>query len=198
MRLIRELWAYRGFISSSVKREFESKYQEIRSFGLRGTWINPLATILFILWIFGLKSCVQAPGVDNTFGYSIFFAPAFSPGVVLRDHEAGRKRCSIEHAESFAELRFRASATTPWWLLMLCLKFYHYFFRCSPFSVNQRAVFLVAYLALFPLLVLLVAFFRSRLGLGMVLGVLQSVFFPDVGQEAFGITSTHCHVSGSG
>jgi len=52
-----------------------------------------------------------------------------------------------------------------------------------------RAVFLVsAYFALFPLLVLLVAFFDR---LGQVLGVLN-VFFPGVGQ-AFGY---HCSRSG--
>ena len=73
--LLRPLWAYRGFIIGSVKREFQSKYRN-SLLGAAWTIINPLAMIIVYTVIFSQIMKAKLPGVDTTFAYSIFSALA--------------------------------------------------------------------------------------------------------------------------
>ena len=71
MKLVEPLWAYRGFIFGSVKREFQSKYRN-SLLGASWTVINPLAMILVYTVIFAQIMRAKLPGVDSTFAYSIY------------------------------------------------------------------------------------------------------------------------------
>ena len=71
MNLLKPLWAYRGFILGSVKREFQSKYRN-SLLGASWTVINPLAMIVVYTVIFSQIMRAKLPGVDSTFAYSIY------------------------------------------------------------------------------------------------------------------------------
>jgi len=69
--MIVTLWHYRGFIAASVRRDFHARY---RASALGGLWavINPLAQILVFTAVLAGVMRARLPGVDTTFGYSIF------------------------------------------------------------------------------------------------------------------------------
>ena len=69
--VLSNIWQYRGFISGSVKREFQSKYRN-SLLGAAWTVINPLAMILIYTVIFSQVMRARLPGVDSTFAYSIY------------------------------------------------------------------------------------------------------------------------------
>ena len=70
MVLLRALWAYRGFILGSVKREFQSRYQN-SVLGAAWTVLNPLAMIVVYTAIFSQVMKARLPGVEGSFAYSI-------------------------------------------------------------------------------------------------------------------------------
>ncbi|MCT0245525.1 MULTISPECIES: ABC transporter permease [unclassified Synechococcus] len=182
--MIRELWAYRGFISSSVKREFESKYKN-SIFGFAWNVVNPLATILVYTVIFAQIMRTRLPGVDNTFGYSIFLCAGVLSWGLFAEITSRSQTMFIEHANLLKKLRFPRICLPAVVVANALLNFTIIFSLFTVFLLISGSFPGSAYLALFPLLVLLVAF---STGLGMVLGVLN-VFFRDVGQ-AFGIIVT--------
>jgi lipopolysaccharide transport system permease protein len=69
--IVRALWAYRGFIVGSVKREFQSNY---RTSMLGAAWmlINPLAMIFVYTVIFSQIMQAKLPGIESAFAYSIY------------------------------------------------------------------------------------------------------------------------------
>ena len=71
IRLVKELYLYRGFITSCVKREFQSKYTN-SLFGFAWNIINPMSMIFVYTVIFSQVMRAKLPGVDSTFAYSIY------------------------------------------------------------------------------------------------------------------------------
>jgi lipopolysaccharide transport system permease protein len=69
--MLHALWAYRGFILGSVKREFQSKYRN-SLLGAAWTIINPVAMIIVYTVILSQIMKAKLPGVDMTFACSIF------------------------------------------------------------------------------------------------------------------------------
>ena len=69
--MLKPLWAYRGFIFGSVKREFESKYRN-SLLGAAWTVLNPLAMIIVYTVIFSQVMRTKLPGIDSAFAYSIY------------------------------------------------------------------------------------------------------------------------------
>lgn len=68
---LKALWNYRGFILGSVKREFQSKYTN-SMLGVGWTVIQPLTMIFVYTVIFSQLMRAKLPGVEGTFGYSIY------------------------------------------------------------------------------------------------------------------------------
>lgn len=181
---LRSIWAYRGFVLGSVKREFQSKYQNSL---LGATWnlIHPLAMILVYTVIFAQVMRVKLPGVSSTFGYSIYLCAGVLTWGLFAEVVIRLQNVFIDNANLLKKLSFPR----------LCLPLTVVVDSLLNFSIvfGLFTVFLCVsgdfpgwvYLALFPLIVLLVFF---ALGLGMVLGVIN-VFFRDVGQF-FGIFVT--------
>ena len=71
MAFVRALWAYRGFILGSVKREFQSRYQN-SVLGAAWTVLNPLAMIVVYTVVFSTVMRARLPGVVGSFAYSIY------------------------------------------------------------------------------------------------------------------------------
>lgn len=184
MRLIRELWACRGFISGCVRREFQSKYAN-SIFGFAWNVINPLATIVVYTVIFAQVMRTRLPGVDNTFAYSIFLCAGILTWGLFAEIATRSQTMFIENANLLKKMRFPRICLPAVVVANALLNFSIIFSLFTVFLLISDSFPGLAFLALFPLIGLLVAF---SAGLGIVLGVLN-VFFRDVGQ-AFGIIIT--------
>lgn len=184
MRLAKEIWSYRGFISGSVKREFQSKYAN-SIFGFTWNIINPLATILVYTIIFAKIMHSKLPGVENTFGYSIFLcAGVFSWGL-FTEITTRSQTMFIENANLLKKLRFPRICIPAVVVASALLNFVIVFGLFTCFLIISGNFPGITYFALLPPLALLSLF---SIGLGMILGILN-VFFRDVGQ-AYGIFVT--------
>lgn len=177
MSMLRALWAYRGFILGNVKREFQSKY---RNSLLGAAWnvINPLSMIIVYTVIFAQVMRAKLPGVDSTFAYSIYLCAGVLTWGLFAEITSRSQNMFLENANLLKKLTFPRLCLPVTVVATGLLNFLIVFGLFSAFLVLTGNFPGLAYVALFPLLALLVIF---ATGLGMVLGVLN-VFFRDVGQ----------------
>ena len=70
-QIVRALWAYRGFVLGSVRREFQSRYQN-SVLGAAWTVLQPLAMIVVYTVVFATVLRARLPGMDTAFAYSIY------------------------------------------------------------------------------------------------------------------------------
>lgn len=179
--MVKALWAYRGFIIGSVKREFQSKYHD-SMLGAAWSIINPLAMILVYTIIFAKIMHAKLPGVDSTFAYSIYLCAGVITWGLFAEITSRAQNIFLEHANLLKKLSFPRLCLPTIVVLSAGLNFVIIFGLFSVFLVISGNFPGWAYLAIFPLLVIQVAF---SIGLGITLGVLN-VFFRDVGQ-LFGV-----------
>lgn len=179
--IFRPLWAYRGFILGSVKREFQSKYRN-SLLGAAWTVIQPLAMIVVYTVIFSQVMKARLPGVDSTFAYSIYLCAGVITWGLFAEITGRAQNIFLEHANLLKKLSFPRLCLPTVVVLNACLNFAIVFALFSAFLLISGNFPGWAYLALFPLLAIQVAF---AIGLGITLGVLN-VFFRDVGQ-LFGV-----------
>ena len=179
--MLEPVWAYRGFILGSVKREFQSKY---RNSLLGATWmvLNPLAMILVYTIIFSQVMRAKLPGVDNAFAYSIYLCAGIITWGLFAEITGRAQNVFLEHANLLKKLNFPRLCLPAVIVLNAGLNFAIIFGLFSGFLLLSGNFPGWAFLALIPLLIIQTAF---AIGLGIILGVLN-VFFRDVGQ-LFGI-----------
>lgn len=179
--MLTSLWAYRGFISSSVQREFHTRY---RNSLLGAAWaiLNPLALIAVYTLIFSQVMRAKLPGIEGVFGYSIYLCAGLLSWGYFAELTMRGQNMFIENANLLKKMRFPrlslpviavAASTVNFSIIfgLFCL-----FLSVSGTLPGWPIV------AVVPVLAIMVTL---ALGLGMTLGVLN-VFFRDVGQ-AFGI-----------
>lgn len=184
MSMVRALWAYRGFIRGSVKREFQSKY---RNSLLGAAWniINPLAMIVVYTVIFAQVMRAKLPGVDTTFAYSIYLCAGVLTWGLFTEMVGRSQTMFLDNANLLKKISF-PRITLPIIVVMNAgLNFSIVMALFLAFLLVSGNFPGWVLLAAMPVLALQVAF---AMGLGMVLGVLN-VFFRDVGQF-FGIFLT--------
>lgn len=182
--MVRALWAYRGFIRGSVKREFQSKY---RNSLLGAAWniINPLAMIVVYTVIFAQVMRAKLPGVDTTFAYSIYLCAGVLTWGLFTEMVGRSQTMFLDNANLLKKISF-PRITLPIIVVMNAgLNFSIVMALFLAFLLVSGNFPGWVLLAALPVLALQVAF---AMGLGMVLGVLN-VFFRDVGQF-FGIFLT--------
>ncbi len=95
--IFRALWAYRGFIVGSVKREFQSKYRN-SLLGALWTVLNPLAMITVYTVIFSQIMRAKLPGVDSTFAYSIYLCTGILIWGLFAEIVMRAQNTFLEHA----------------------------------------------------------------------------------------------------
>lgn len=181
MDMIRALWAYRGFILGSVKREFQTKY---RNSLLGAAWniINPLSMIVVYTLIFSQLMKARLPGVESTYGFSIYLCTGILTWGLFAEITTRATGMFLEHANLLKKLSFPRLCLPVTVVSNAVLNFGIVFGLFTLFLLLSGNFPGWAVLALVPLLLLLVLF---AIGIGITLGVLN-VFFRDVGQF-FGI-----------
>jgi lipopolysaccharide transport system permease protein len=175
--ILKPLWAYRGFIFGSVKREFQFKYRN-SMLGIAWTVINPLAMIIIYTVIFSKIMHAKLPGVDSTFAYSIYLCAGLLTWGLFAEIVSRAQNTFIEHANLLKKLSFPRICLPVIVVATALLNFSIVFGLFSAFLLISGNFPGMVYLALLPVLAILVAF---AIGLGISLGVLN-VFFRDVGQ----------------
>jgi len=67
--LLKSLWAYRGFVASSIRNEFAARFARSR---LGGLWmiIHPLAQVAIYALILSNVLAARLPGIDNRYAYA--------------------------------------------------------------------------------------------------------------------------------
>ena len=181
LNILKSLWAYRGFIMGSVKREFQSKYRN-SLLGVAWTVINPLAMILIYTVIFSQVMKAKLPGVDGTFAYSIHLCAGVLTWGLFAEITSRAQNMFLEHANLIKKLSFPRLCLPVTVVVSALLNFIIVFGLFISFLLVSGNFPGWAFIALFPLLAILVLF---AIGLGISLGILN-VFFRDIGQF-FGI-----------
>lgn len=181
MDMIRALWAYRGFILGSVRREFQTKY---RNSLLGAAWniINPLSMIFVYTVIFSQLMKARLPGVEGDYAFSIYLCTGILIWGLFAEITSRATGMFLEHANLLKKLSFPRLCLPVTVVANAVLNFGIVFGLFSLFLMLSGNFPGWVFLALVPLLLLMVAF---AIGIGITLGVLN-VFFRDVGQF-FGI-----------
>lgn len=181
---LKAVWAYRGFVLGTVKREFQSKY---RNSVIGAAWnvINPLAMIVVYTLIFTEMMRAKLPGVNGSFGYSIYLCAGILTWGLFTEIVSRSQTMFLEHANLLKKISFPRLCLPLVVISTALLNFVIVFGLFTAFLLVSGNFPGWAYLAMIPLLGLLVVL---AAGLGVVLGVLN-VFFRDVGQF-FGIFLT--------
>ncbi len=171
------LWSFRGFVRSSVQREFQAKYRN-SLLGIAWLILNPLAMIAVYTLIFSRVMHSRLPGSTDNFAYSIFLcAGIISWGLFAEVAQRG-VNVFIDNANLIKKLSFPK----------LCLPL----IVVSSAFINFAIVFglfliflgLTGHFPGWPALLALPVLFAQlvfALGIGMTLAVFN-VFFRDVGQ----------------
>ncbi|NML61169.1 ABC transporter permease [Massilia sp. RP-1-19] len=173
----RGLWAYRGFVLGSVKREFQSKYSNA-ILGAAWSLLSPLAMILVYTVIFAEVMRNKLPGSDNTFAYSIYLCAGILTWGLFAEIVARAQGMFIDQANLIKKISFPRISLPLIVVLNALLNFGIIFGLFTIFLVVTGNFPGIAYFAILPVLALQVMF---AIGLGMIIGVLN-VFFRDVGQ----------------
>lgn len=181
MAILRALWAYRGFIYGSVRRDFQSRYQN-SLLGVAWTVLNPLAMIVVYTVIFAQIMKARLPGLDTAFGYSIYLCAGILTWGLFAEIVTRSQTVFIDNAQLLKKLSFPRISLPVIVVSNALVNFAIVFGLFTAFLLVSGNFPGWPFLALVPVLGVLVLF---ALGLGIVLGVLN-VFFRDVGQF-FGI-----------
>jgi lipopolysaccharide transport system permease protein len=179
--MLKGIWAYRGFILSSVQREFQSKYRN-SMLGAAWTILNPLAMILVYTVIFAQVMRAKLPGVDSSFGYSIYLCAGILSWGLFAEITSRAQNVFLENANLIKKISFPRICLPVIVVINAGLNFAMIFGLFTGFLILTGNFPGWAFFALIPVLLVLIMF---AIGLGMILGVLN-VFFRDVGQF-FGI-----------
>lgn len=177
MRMIFALWAYRGFLLGSVRREFESRY---RNSLLGAAWniINPLTMIVVYTVIFSRIMQAKLPGVDGAFGYSIYLCVGVLTWGLFTEIVSRLQNVFLDNANLLKKISFPRFSLPVIVVLNALVNFTIIFSLFVAFLVVSGNFPGLPFIAIVPVLVIQVLF---AVGLGITVGVLN-VFFRDVGQ----------------
>ncbi|MDF3036115.1 MAG: transporter [Paucimonas sp.] len=175
--MLRAVWSYRGFISGSVKREFQSRYRN-SMLGAAWTVLSPLAMILVYTLIFSQVMKARLPGTDSQFAYSIYLCAGVLTWGLFSEITSRAQNVFLEHANLIKKLNFPRICLPVIVVVNALANFAIIFSLFLGFLLITGSFPGLALLALVPVLLIQVAF---SIGLGTMLGVLN-VFFRDVGQ----------------
>jgi lipopolysaccharide transport system permease protein len=171
------LWAYRGFITGSVKREFQAKYQN-SILGAAWNVINPLSMILVYTLIFSKVMKSRMPGESSEFSFSIYLCAGLLTWGLFVEITSRAQTVFLENANLLKKVSFPRLCLPTIVVLNALLNFAIVFTLFLIFLLLTGNFPGLVILGIIPLLVIQITF---SIGLGITLGILN-VFFRDVGQ----------------
>jgi lipopolysaccharide transport system permease protein len=177
--MLRGLWAYRGFVLGSVKREFQAKYSNAM-LGALWSLLAPLAMIVVYTVIFSQVMHNRLPGAapGAPYAYSIWLCAGVLTWNLFAEIVARAQGMFLEQANLIKKISFPRICLPLIVVLNALVNFGIIFGLFTVFLIASGSFPGVVFLALLPVLLLQVLL---AIGLGMVAGILN-VFFRDVGQ----------------
>ena len=174
---LQSVWAFRGFIAASVRRDYQLRY---RSTVLGFAWnlLQPLAMILIYTLIFSQLMRTRLDGSNNPFAYGIHLCAGIFTWNLFAEIIQRSQSMFLDNANLLKKQRFPRMALP---LIVVSTALLNFsivlllFLSFLLFSGNFPGIGLWA---LLPLLAIQILF---SMGLGLSLGVLN-IFFRDVGQ----------------
>ena len=176
-RSARSVWGYRGFVLSSVAREFQARYGNAM-LGAAWSLLNPLAMILVYTVIFSEVMRSRLPGSDSPLAYGIYLCSGILTWNLFAEIVGRAQNMFLENANLLKKISFPRGCLPVIAVLGSLVNFGIIFGIFTLFLVATGNFPGWAWLAIIPVLAVQVLF---AISLGMVLGVLN-VFFRDVGQ----------------
>ncbi|WP_307727738.1 ABC transporter permease [Massilia sp. MS-15] len=175
--MLRGLWAYRGFVLGSVKREFQSKYVNAM---LGAVWsvLSPLAMILVYTVIFSEVMRAKLPNNDSTAAYSIYLCAGILTWGLFAEIVSRGQNMFLEQANLIKKISFPRICLPIIVVLNALVNFGIIFGLFLVFLLVSGNFPGMVFFAIIPVLLLQILL---AIGLGMVSGILN-VFFRDVGQ----------------
>lgn len=177
LNILKSLWAYRGFIFGSVKREFQLKYQN-SMLGVAWTVIQPLSLIIVYTVIFSQIMQAKLPGVASTFGYSVYLCAGVITWSLFTEIVNRSQTMFIDNANVLKKLNFPRLCLPVTLTLSALVNFVIIFSLFFLFLLISNSFPGWVILLILPVLIIQILF---AVGLGMVVAILN-VFFRDVGQ----------------
>ena len=181
MNILKSLWSYRGFITGTIKRDFQAKYQN-SLFGVVWAVLSPLALIVVYTVVFSQVMKAKLPGVESNVAYSIYLCAGTLTWGLFSEIVQRMQVCFLENANLLKKLIFPRMCLPVIVLGNALVNFAIIFGLFIIFLIITGNFPGIFFFALIPPLLILLLF---AIGLGVTLGVLN-VFFRDVGQF-FGI-----------
>lgn len=177
LAMLRGIWAYRGFVTGSVKREFQAKYRNTM-LGAAWTVLSPLAMILVYTLIFSQVMRSKLPDTAGQYAYSIYLCAGVLTWGLFAEITARGQNIFIEQGNLIKKISFPRICLPIIVVANALVNFGIIFGLFVAFLLVSGQFPGLVFFTLLPVLVLMVLF---AIGLAMVLGVLN-VFFRDVGQ----------------
>ena len=171
------LWAYRGFILGSVKREFQSKYSN-SLLGAAWNVIQPLAMIVVYTVIFSQVMRAKLPGVDHGFAYSIYLCAGTLTWGLFAEIVGRGQSIFLDNANLIKKISFPRISLPVITILNASINFAIIFGLFVSFLLISGFWPGWVILAVIPVLIVQLFF---AIGLGVTVGILN-VFFRDAGQ----------------
>jgi lipopolysaccharide transport system permease protein len=172
-----QVWAYRGFIVGSVKRDFQARYQNSL---LGGAWLvlSPLAMILIYTVVFSQVMHPRLQGGAGQFSYSIHLCAGIITWGLFAEIVSRLQNVFLDNANLIKKQNFPRLCLPVVTVFTASLNFLIVFLLFLGFLVSIDNFPGWPVLAFVPLLIVHI---MLAAGLGVILAVLN-VFFRDVGQ----------------
>jgi lipopolysaccharide transport system permease protein len=176
INLFKLTWSYRGYIASSVKREFQIRY---RNSLLGAAWnvLNPLSMVVIYTVIFSQVMRARLPGVDGAFDYSIYLCAGVITWGLFSEIISRGQNVFLENANLIKKLNFPRLCLPVIVVFNAWLNFLIIFLLFLVFLIFVNRLPGLPLLAIIPLLAIQTLL---GIGIGITVGVLN-VFFRDVG-----------------
>jgi len=175
--MVRNLWAYRNFVFSSIRNDLVSRFARSK---LGGLWmiINPLAQVAIYVLILSNVLSAKLPGIGNKYAYAIYLMAGLLAWALFNEIVSRCLSLFIEQGNLMKKMQF-PRITLPAIVVGSSL-LNNGFLLAAMFGVFPLLGhgFSTAMFWLLPLTLILVCF---SIGLGLLLGVIN-VFVRDLGQ----------------
>jgi lipopolysaccharide transport system permease protein len=175
--MLRGLWAYRGFVLGSVKREFQSKYMNAM-LGALWSLLSPLAMIVVYTVIFAEVMHNKLPGSSNGYAYSIYLCAGILTWGLFAEIIGRALGVFLEQANLIKKISFPRICLPIIVVLNALVNFGIIFGLFTLFLLVSGNFPGLVFFDIVPVLALQVLL---AIGMGMIAAVLN-VFFRDVGQ----------------
>jgi lipopolysaccharide transport system permease protein len=175
--MLRSLWQYRHFITSSIRNDLISRFARSK---LGGLWviINPLSQVLIYALILSNILAAKLPGIDNKYAYAIYLMAGLLAWNLFSEIISRCLNLFIEQGNLMKKMCF-PRITLPTIVMGACgLNNVLLFISMLGIFALLGHTFSAVMLWLIPLTLIVMVL---ALGIGLIIGVMN-VFLRDIGQ----------------